>query len=109
MRVYDYDGAVLRTEADALDLIGSLFGTGTEVVAVPVDRLAPEFFDLRTGLAGAVLQKFTQYRLVLAVVGDLTAHTAASTALRDLVRESNKGRHVWFLPDRPALDARLSA
>lgn len=109
MRVYEYAGGVLRTEADALDVIGSLFGTGTDVVAVPADLLAPEFFDLRTGLAGAVMQKFTQYGFVLAVLGDLSAHTDRSTALRSLVHESNRGRHIWFVPDRSALDARLTA
>jgi hypothetical protein len=30
--------------------------------------LAPEFFDLKTGLAGQVLQKFVSYRTKLAVV-----------------------------------------
>jgi hypothetical protein len=109
MRVYEYAGGVLRTEADALDAIGSLLGTGVDVVAVPVDLLAPEFFDLRTGLAGAVMQKFVQYRLRLAVVGDLSPHTGHSKALRDLVYESNRGNHIWFVPDRSALDARLTA
>jgi hypothetical protein len=109
VRVHEHDGGILRTEADALEVIGSLFGTDIGVVAVPVDRLAPEFFDLRTGVAGAILQKFTQYRLVLAVVGDLSAYTRVSDALRQLVAESNRGRHIWFLPDHPALQARLTA
>ena len=31
-------------------------------------NLAPEFFDLKTGLAGQVLQKFVSYRTKLAVI-----------------------------------------
>jgi hypothetical protein len=109
VRVYQYAGEVLRTEADAVDVIGSALGTGVDVVAVPADLLAPEFFDLRSGLAGAIMQKFVNYHLVLAVVGDVTPHTARSNALRSLVHESNRGNHIWFVPDRPALDARLTA
>jgi len=37
--------------------------------------LCPEFFDLRTGLAGEVLQKFVNYRAKLAIiVPDPRAH-----------------------------------
>jgi hypothetical protein len=31
-------------------------------------KLAPEFFDLKSGLAGQVLQKFVNYRTKLAVI-----------------------------------------
>jgi hypothetical protein len=38
-------------------------------------QLGPDFFDLRTGLAGEVLQKFTNYRVRLAIViGDAAAY-----------------------------------
>ncbi|WP_443089398.1 DUF4180 domain-containing protein [Yinghuangia sp. ASG 101] len=55
------------------------------------------------------MQKFAAYRIGLAVIGDITDHTAASTSLRDFVRESNQGRQLWFLPDTDALRARLTA
>jgi uncharacterized protein DUF4180 len=43
------------------------------------------------------------------VVGDIAAHVQASTALRDFVYESNRGRQLWFVADEEELDARLSA
>ncbi|MFD6886689.1 DUF4180 domain-containing protein [Streptomyces sp. NPDC059957] len=102
------DGPPVATEQDALDqLIGGAFYR-TDIVAVPVERLDAGFFDLRTGLAGAIMQKFVNYRVRLVVVGDLSHHLGASSALRDLVRESNEGRHIWFLPDLDALAARLA-
>ncbi|WP_338596558.1 DUF4180 domain-containing protein [Saccharopolyspora sp. SCSIO 74807] len=55
------------------------------------------------------MQKFTSYGVRLAIIGDITPHLAASSALRALVRESNRARHVWFLPDLDALDERLQA
>ena len=90
-----------------LDLVGDGLAAGAHWVVVPSDRLAPEFFRLRSGLAGEVLQKFVQYRLGLAVVGDLTEQVAPGGAFADLVRESNQGPHAWFLPDLASVTDRL--
>ncbi|WP_018503237.1 DUF4180 domain-containing protein [Parafrankia discariae] len=101
-------GPVVRSEQDALDVIGTALHLGATWAVVPVTRLAPDFFDLRGGLAGQVLQKFVNYRIGLAVVGDISAYTAGSGALRDLVRESNRRTHAWFLPDLDAVRSRLA-
>lgn len=106
--VCDPDGPKLVTAQDALDLIGSAF-MGADVVAVPAQRLDDAFFSLGTRFAGDIVQKFTNYRLRLAVIGDISQHLEASAALRALVYESNTGGHVWFLPDLDALDTRLRA
>jgi hypothetical protein len=68
------DGPTVEDEASALDLIGDAFGADANVVSVPVERLSPEFFRLRSGVAGAVVQKFANYRLRLVVVGDAAHH-----------------------------------
>jgi hypothetical protein len=103
------DGPVLRTDQDALDLIAEGIGRGAAQVAVPVARLADEFFALRTGVAGAITQKFANYRLRLAVVGDVSRHLAGSAALRDFVGEANRGRQLWFVADLADLARRLAA
>ena len=102
-------GARLDSEAAAVDLIGSLWGQEVDWVVLPTARLGEAFFDLRTGQAGAVIQKFVTYRLRLAIVGDISAELAASAALRDFVRESNGGDRVWFVPDLATLETRLLA
>lgn len=102
-------GPLLRTENDARDLIQETFGSDVRAVVVPVERLDPEFFVLRTGVAGEFVQKLVQYRLRLIVVGDISAHATASGALRDWVREVNRGRDILFVPDTDALEARLNA
>ena len=104
--VCDPAGTPVATEQDALDLIGASFGQA-EIVAIPASRLDERFFTLRTGFAGEVMQKFVNYRVRLVIVGDIAERTDASTALRDLVRESNRGRQVWFVADLDELDARL--
>ncbi|WP_433342640.1 DUF4180 domain-containing protein [Micromonospora sp. CA-111912] len=105
--VCDPAGPPVATVQDALDLIGAAF-LGAEVVAVPASRLDEDFFTLGTQFAGEVMQKFVNYRLRLAVIGDISRHLAASSALRALVHESNRAEHVWFLPDLDALEARLT-
>ncbi|MFG1779920.1 DUF4180 domain-containing protein [Micromonospora sp. NPDC049048] len=105
--VCDPHGPPVTTEQDALDLIGAAF-LGAQLVAVPAGRLDASFFSLGTRFAGEIMQKFVNYRIRLVVVGDITAHLAASSALRALVHESNRSSHVWFVPDLDALDARLA-
>ncbi len=100
------DGPPIAGPQDALDLIGAAYARA-DVVAVPARRFDERFFALRTGVAGEVMQKFVNYRIRLAVVGDISAHVAASTALRDLVHESNRGRHIWFVADLDELDTHL--
>jgi uncharacterized protein DUF4180 len=101
------DGPPLDGESAALDLIGDAFGQEAQLVVVPVARIADEFFRLQSGVAGAVVQKFANYRLRLVVVGDMSRHLAESTALRDFVYESNLGNQLWFLTDIGELDERL--
>ncbi|MEU0052277.1 DUF4180 domain-containing protein [Streptomyces sp. NPDC006309] len=101
------DGPLLDGESAALDLIGDAYGHDVQLVALPVERIADDFFRLRSGVAGAVVQKFVSYRLCLAVLGDISGHVANSTALRDFVYECNQGRQLWFLADAAELDTRL--
>ena len=103
----DADGAPVAGPQDALDLIGAAYA-GAEVVAIPAERLDESFYRLSSGVAGEIMQKFVNYRVRLAIVGDISAHVAASGALRDLVYETNKGNQVWFVNDLQELDGHLS-
>lgn len=101
------DGATIGDEADALDVIGDAFGAAAQVVSIPVARLHPEFFRLESGIAGAVVQKFVNYRLRLVVVGDPALHGPTSGPVEDWMREANRGRELWFVPDDAELQRRL--
>ena len=106
--IVDAEGPAIATERDGTDLIGDAMGEGAGWLAIPVARLSEDFLKLSTGLAGAILQKAVNYRINVAIVGDVSAKTAASKPLNDFVGESNRGRHVWFVDDLDALRARLS-
>ena len=101
------DGPVIASEAAALDVLGDAFGQDAGLVAIPVARLDPEFFRLRSGLAGAVTGKFAQDGVRLAVVGDVSAWTREPGPVADWVREANAGRTLWFVADDDELAARL--
>lgn len=58
-------------------------------------NITPDFFDLKTGTAGEILQKFSNYRVRLAIVGDFSAYPGQS--IRDFIFESNKRRHINFV------------
>ncbi|WP_320671573.1 DUF4180 domain-containing protein [Patulibacter defluvii] len=103
----DEDGPAIGSGPSVADLIGDAWAHEADLIVLPVARLDPAFFDLRSGWAGELTQKLTNYRLRLAIVGDVDGHAAASGAFRDYRGEANRGGHVWFVPDLAALDARL--
>ncbi len=61
-------------------MIGKAGGQGANLVVLPMDRLAPEFFQLRSGLASEMLQKFVTYRMRLAILGDFAELASQSGA-----------------------------
>ena len=105
--VLDPAGPVVANERDGTDLIGDAMGEGVDWLAIPVSRLSDDFLKLSTGLAGAILQKAVNYRINVAIVGDIAAKMAASKPLNDFVGESNRGRHVWFVADMAGFREKL--
>ncbi|SFJ03970.1 DUF4180 domain-containing protein [Caulobacter sp. UNC279MFTsu5.1] len=105
--VFEAEGPKLD-EHSVNDVLSEAWSADATWLAIPLERLAPGFLDLKTRMAGEVIQKFTNYRVGVAFVGDVTPWTGASTSLRDFVRESNRGRAVWFVLDRAEFEARLA-
>lgn len=93
----------ISSAAEMLDLLGDISYAGCSRVIIHSGSFSPEFYDLRTGVAGEILQKFSNYRMQLVIVGDFSHLTSRSW--RDFIRESNRGRTVSFLP---TLDEALS-
>lgn len=89
------DEIIIRTADDGLDLLGNLYYQGFDKVILYEKNIIPAFFDLKTKLAGEILQKFAQYRMPLAIVGDFSSYESRS--LKDFIFESNKGKHVNFV------------
>jgi hypothetical protein len=90
-------GAVTIGSADEIvDILGNASYVNCTKVIIHSESFASGFFDLRTGLAGEILQKFSNYRMRLAIVGDFTR--LKSHNWRYFIRESNRGKTVCFMP-----------
>jgi len=105
--VCSLDGETLLSDRDAVDVIGEALQQRAELVVIPVERLDKDFFRLKTGIAGAFVQKFVTYGRRLAIVGDISRHLLDSAPLRDFVAEANRGNHLWFLTNHEELESRL--
>jgi len=89
------EGLVIQSAEEGLDLLGNTYYQGFERMIVHAENITPEFFDLKNGLAGEILQKFSNYRMRLVIVGDFSVYTGK--AITDFIFESNKGKQVNFL------------
>lgn len=108
----DYNGEMIAVVSDikiagaqdALDIMAEVFFSGCGKMIIRKETLPESFFSLKTGLAGEILQKFSNYNMKLAIVGDF--ENINSKSLRDFIYESNKGNQVFFVEtEQEALDA----
>lgn len=103
------EGTPIATRREVTDLIAAAWGEHADMVAIPTARQGAGFFDLRTGVAGEMLQMCVTYGTRVTFVGAIPDDVAGSKALRDFIHESNQGRSVWFVADIAELDRRLAA
>ncbi len=104
---FNAEAILVQQEQDAITLMEAMFESGARKLILHQKNLAPAFFDLSSGLAGAVLQKLTQYGMSVAIVGDFSIYP--SQALKAFILESNRGKEVFFQDSLPAALAKLSA
>ena len=91
----------------ALDLMMTArYEGGAEKLAIDKNAVSEDFFILSTGMAGEILQKFTNYHVKAAFFGDFTQYT--SKPLQDFIRESNQGTSVFFVPTQEEAVRRLT-
>lgn len=101
--VVDSPGLKIETGQEALDLMANAGYLGARAIILPAENLSGDFFDLKTGVAGDILQKFSNYRMKLAITGSFEGYQSRSLAA--FIRESNRGNLVFFVPDmETALD-----
>ena len=87
---------LLTAPEDANDLLGNAYYQGFDGMIISTDKISPRFFDLKTRLAGEILQKFSTFQMRLAIVGDFSTFTSES--LKSFIYESNRGNLIHFSP-----------
>lgn len=97
---------IINETQDVLDLLAMPEIDGCSRFIIREENLAPGFFSLPTGLAGEVLQKISNYRARLAIIGDFSKFTSKN--MNDFIRESNRTGRVLFLQSLEEAILRLS-
>ncbi|WP_068621055.1 DUF4180 domain-containing protein [Paenibacillus tuaregi] len=88
------DQLVISNVNDALDVMVNAQYQGCDKILLRKENITEDFFELKTKLAGEILQKYTNYRARLAIVGDFSGYTSKS--LNDFIYECNQGDKVLF-------------
>lgn len=83
---------IINNTSDVLDLLGNLYYQDFDKIIIHGKNITPDFFDLKNGIAGEILQKFANYRVRLAIVGDFSKYTSKS--FNGFIYESNKGKQI---------------
>jgi hypothetical protein len=86
---------IINNTEDGLDLLGNLYFQGFDKIVIHQANITPDFFRLKNRMAGEILQKFSNYRVQLAIVGDFSIYK--SNSLNAFILESNKRKHVNFV------------
>lgn len=78
---------------DALDLMANAQYLGkSNTLIIDKECLIEDFFDLTTNFAGSILQKFSNYSVRVAIVGNIEQYFC-SKPFKDFVYESNLNGH----------------
>lgn len=89
------EGIIIHSADDGLDLLGTMYYQGFDSIIIRKEHLIEQFFDLKTGIAGEILQKFSNYRMRLTIIGDFRSFQSKS--MQDFMFESNKTGHICFV------------
>ncbi len=96
--VLSSDDLLITDVQSALDLIATVnYEVDCNRIILDKSLICEEFFDLKTRLAGEILQKFINYQFKIAIVGDFSVYTSKSLA--DFIYECNQGKDIFFFAD----------
>ncbi|MBB6214290.1 hypothetical protein HNQ80_000359 [Anaerosolibacter carboniphilus] len=99
---------ILITDVQSsLDFIGTVsYETGCNRIILNKSAICEEFFHLKTRLAGEIMQKFINYHIKIAIVGDYSVYSSKS--LKDFIYESNQGKDIFFVSNEKQAIEKLS-
>ncbi|MCA0430458.1 MAG: DUF4180 domain-containing protein [Bacteroidetes bacterium] len=86
---------VINNIDDGVELLGNLYYQDFDKIIIYEKNITPDFFDLKNGIAGEILQKFSTYRVRLVIIGAFSKYTSKSLA--NFIYESNKGNQINFV------------
>ncbi len=88
----------LSTEQDAVDLVALCIENEANLLMLHSPALSEDFFKLRTGVAGKMIQKFINYHVKTAAV--IPMEVVNKGKFKEMVLESNKSNHFRVFETR---------
>ena len=105
--VVSSEETIITDTQSALELAMTVkYETGAEKIVIEKRAFSEDFFVLRTGVAGEILQKFVNYHIKMAIYGDFSHYT--SKPLKDFIYESNRGENFFFVATKEEAIQRLT-
>ncbi|HDR7438233.1 TPA: DUF4180 domain-containing protein [Bacillus anthracis] len=101
------DKVLISDVQSALDLMATVqYEVDAKYIIFNKSLISESFFDLKTRLAGDILQKFINYKVKIAIIGDFSIYTSKS--LKDFIYECNKGNDIFYLATEQQAIEKLS-
>jgi hypothetical protein len=91
VEIIDDNIIIKRTD----DVFGLFAMNKCSTIIINKENIINDFFNLSTGIAGEILQKFSTYHKRMAIIGDFTNITSKS--LNDFIYESNRTKQIIFV------------
>ena len=87
------DKVLISDVQSALDTMATVQNeVDAKHIIIHKSLISEDFFDLKTRLAGDILQKFINYKVKIAIV-EVSMYTSKS--LKDFIYECNKGNDIF--------------
>ena len=89
------DDILINSIEEGFNLMINLYYQEYDHIIIHKKNITPDFFDLKNKMAGEILQKFSNYKVRLTIIGDF--NVLKSKSLQDFIYECNKSNHVNFV------------
>ena len=105
--IVNSDEVLITDVQSALDFIATIwYEVSCHRIVLNKSAIVEDFFHLNTRLAGEILQKFINYNVKIAIVGDFSMYESQN--LKDFIYESNRGKDIFFLSNEMQAIEKLS-
>ena len=91
IEIIDDNILIKRTD----DIFSLILSNNCSTIIIKKENIGDGFYNLSTGIAGEILQKFSNYQKRLGIIGDF--ENIKSKSLKDFIYESNKTGQIIFV------------
>ena len=89
------ENSIIESIEDGSQLVADIYYQDFDRIVLYEKNITPLFFNLKNGIAGEILQKFSNFRVRLAIIGDFEKYESKS--IKDFIFESNKNLQINFV------------